>query len=193
MKKHFKSLLCVLSLIASGIALVVSLLRNSTWEVDYPSLLVSVLSVLVTALIGWNIYTIFDFNSRKKEMDVKIALLNEQMKSMQITHQMNKGIVEQAISDLYYVQLGVGHPIPMVYFYLNHLISAIITFTNAGDFETPRILIKGAAEVIVRPENVRLSKVERNGLLVGISLVKNTNKIPNWTDLVDIVARMGKR
>lgn len=193
MKKSFKGLLCVLSLAMSSIALVISLLRNATLDVDYPSLLVSVLSVLVTALIGWNIYTIFDFNSRKKDMDAKVAFVNKQMKAMQFSHDMNKGLVQQAISNLYYMQLGVRHPTPMIYFYLNHLISAIIAFTDAGDFETPRILIKGAVEVVAHPELAKLNKVERQGLLSGISLVKCPDKIPNWTDLVDIVARMGKR
>lgn len=190
MKKNF---LCALSLVVSVIALVVSLLRNSTWDVDYQSLFVSVLSILVTVLIGWNIYTIFDFNSRKKDMDVKIALLNKQIGSILITHQMNRGVLEQSISDLYYNLLGVGSPTPTVYSYLNHLLSAIIAFTDAGDFETPRVLIKGAVEVVSHPELVKLSKAEREGLLSGISLVKSPNAIPNWTDLVDIVARMGRR
>jgi len=89
--------------------------------------------------------------------------------------------------------LGVGSPTPTVYSYLNHLLSAIIAFTDAGDFETPRVLIKGAVEVVSHPELVKLSKVERECLLSGISLVKSPNAIPNWTDLVDIVARMGRR
>lgn len=193
MNKSLRDILCVVAVLISIVSLIISMARNYTYDVDYPSLLVSVLSVLVTALIGLNIYSLVDFNRRKKEMDAKLLLINEQMKSMQVVNQMNKGTLEQAISDLYYIQLGVGHPTPMAYLYLNHLISAIIAFVNVSDFETPRILIKGATEVIAKPELIKLSKVERNGLLCGISLVKNPNRIPNWTDLVDIVARMGKR
>lgn len=193
MNKYLRDIPCFAALFLSIAAFVVSLLRNYTYDVDYPSLLVSVLSFLVTVLIGWNIYSLVDFNKRQKDIDTKISLVNEQIKTSQSLQQLNKGLVEQAISDLYYVQLGVGHPTPMVYFYLNHLICAIIAFTNIGDYETPRVLIKGVVEVLPHPELTKLNKAERAGLLGSISLVKNPNKIPNWTDLVDIVARMDKR
>ena len=39
-------------------------------EADWMGILVGVLALLVTVLIGWNIYALIDFNRAKKEMDV---------------------------------------------------------------------------------------------------------------------------
>jgi len=187
MKKNF---LCVLSLVVSVIALVVSLLRNSTWDVDYPSLLVSVLSVLVTLLIGWNIYTVFDLNSRKKDMDAKIKLVGEQLLLMRQQADTNRGLLEQSISNLYYLQLGVPHPIPMVYFYLSHVIMAITAFSHVQEFQTCEALIKGVKEVVVRPEQTSLKEQQKRELFVLLSCVQDTQRLPSYPDLLNIVARL---
>lgn len=62
-------MLCALSMAVSVAALVVSLLRNRTYDVDYPSLLVSVLSVIVTVLIGWHIV---DYLALRRNIEERI-------------------------------------------------------------------------------------------------------------------------
>jgi len=69
-------ILCVLSLLVSAVALVVSLFRNSTYDVDYPSLLVSVLSAIVIILIGWQVVDYFLLKRNIGEMiDGRLAAL----------------------------------------------------------------------------------------------------------------------
>lgn len=191
MRKSLQGLLCVIALLASVAALVVSLLRNSTSDVDYPSLLVSVLSVLVTALIGWNIYTIFDFNSRKKDMDAKLLLISKQCQLMEEQAQRNRGLLEQSISDLYYHLLGVKHPIHTVYFYLSHIAQAITAFAHIGEYELCEVLIKTSKEVVARPEAVAVNEKQKKQLLTLLLCVQDTRQLPSFPDLLSLVSRLG--
>lgn len=53
--KSLRDILCVAAVLISVVSLIISVARNYTYDVDYPSLLVSVLSVIVTILIGWQV------------------------------------------------------------------------------------------------------------------------------------------
>jgi len=57
----------------SVVALIIVFYNMPYCNVDYSSLLVSVLSLLVTILVGWNIYTVIDFKAqiRKARRDYK--------------------------------------------------------------------------------------------------------------------------
>lgn len=56
--------LSILSIIISVTALCIICVRNSELNIDWYGALIGVLSLLVTVLIGWNIYTVFDSNNR---------------------------------------------------------------------------------------------------------------------------------
>lgn len=63
-----------LSLILSSIAIVISIiticlaLPRREMSIDYLSLITGILGVLVTVLIGWNIYMIIDFRQEKENL-----------------------------------------------------------------------------------------------------------------------------
>lgn len=60
---------CSMSLIALYIA--IPQIPNNTY--DYNGTLVTILSVLVTLLLGWNIYTVVDFNRKVEKAEEKVG------------------------------------------------------------------------------------------------------------------------
>ena len=65
-----------LALVLSGIAILISIIaiciscpHKAELGFDYQGVLVGILSLLVTALIGWNIYTIIDIKSTRDKID----------------------------------------------------------------------------------------------------------------------------
>lgn len=53
---------------------------------DYIGIIIGVLSLLVTVLIGWNIYALMDFNSKEKQINAIIEkITNEATKQMRHT------------------------------------------------------------------------------------------------------------
>ena len=54
-------------------------IRYKNFNVDIYGFLVSVLSVLITVLIGWNVYTIIDFNNKRKQMRSDIEKIKQEL------------------------------------------------------------------------------------------------------------------
>lgn len=73
MKKETTSiLLSCISLLISVIATCIATYRTPALSFDYQGVLVGALSVLVTALIGWNIYALIDFSSKERQINATI-------------------------------------------------------------------------------------------------------------------------
>lgn len=73
--KYIIILLCLLSvaaIIISIVALCMICPRASSLNFDYLGLIIGVLSLLVTVLIGWNIYSILDIENFKLKINSKI-------------------------------------------------------------------------------------------------------------------------
>lgn len=91
---------CSMSLIAMYIA--IPQIPNNTY--DYNDGLVTILSVLVTLLIGWNIYTVVDFNRKTEKMEEKVK------KEIQETKDENKKLKDDYLSikkDLEHMQSDI--------------------------------------------------------------------------------------
>lgn len=77
----------ILSLALSVTAIAISIIalcrvypNTSDLEMDYQGIIVGILALLVTVLIGWNIYTLMDFNSARKYVDdMKMGIDKQEM------------------------------------------------------------------------------------------------------------------
>lgn len=68
-KEHIPYYISILSLIVSGIAIGVSCYRTKELSMDYMGVIVGILSLLVTALLTWNIYTVIDVKSIREDYE----------------------------------------------------------------------------------------------------------------------------
>lgn len=103
-----------LSLILSSIAIVISIITicltmpRREMPIDYLGLITGILGILVTVLIGWNIYMIIDFRQEKENLK---QYFEEQKKSVRSVgndllatykNQLsNVALLEKSISDVY--------------------------------------------------------------------------------------------
>lgn len=60
---------CIVSLLTSIITLCLSIPRSQEFNFDYLGLLVGIQSLIVTILIGWNIYCLVDLKGMRGEQD----------------------------------------------------------------------------------------------------------------------------
>lgn len=72
---------CFVSLLSSVVAVCVAVWRSPELSFDYQGVIVGVLSLLVTVLIGWNIYSVIDLRGTKKKMDEMGKSLENEIKS----------------------------------------------------------------------------------------------------------------
>ena len=82
MKKEFSIWLSLVSLVLSIVATCVAIWRSPELGFDYQGVLVGVLSLLVTVLLGWNIYTLVDIRDTRERLNEVSsgAMLNIQKK-----------------------------------------------------------------------------------------------------------------
>ena len=62
--------ICVLSLFISVISLCLAYPKHENLCFDYQGIFVGILSILVTVLIGWNIYTLIDLRNIQNEIKI---------------------------------------------------------------------------------------------------------------------------
>lgn len=92
-------ILSVISIILSMIAICRTYPHTSDLGMDYQGVIVGILSLLVTVLVGWNIYTIIDFNSARKYVD---NMKNEMdKKEMGIYIRSEKNLIEFHLAVLF--------------------------------------------------------------------------------------------
>ena len=71
-KGTFAIILSAVAILFGIVAIITT--RPYCWELDHVGVIITTLSLLVTLLIGWNIWSVLDI---KKELDVKIEKCHE--------------------------------------------------------------------------------------------------------------------
>gem|GEM_PF-2775313 len=156
-KKNFKlltiQLFSMLALVLSVISVCRSYCRTEDLGFDYSGVFVGVLSVLVTFLVAWNIYSVIDINSKVKEMqkEIKEAKLSINEKTSDIEKETKDKIdgistrVFKTQSDIYKTAVSfeerIINPrmdnIPTII--IIDMIAAIDLLSKAGSFEEANI------------------------------------------------------
>ena len=86
--------LSFIALIVSGVAIAVALPRAHDLSFDYFGVIVGMLSLFITALLGWNIYALLDFNRVREEVVELTDLYKEAIMK-------NNAIIYHAVSDVF--------------------------------------------------------------------------------------------
>ena len=113
------------SIVISFAALLFSIIRCEPLALDWATFLVAILSAIVCALIGWQIYTLIDL--RKIQQELNTTKLHSLMES-----ERNSTITCHAIADYYYSIVVGESP------FQTNTILYIIAFQN---FFTPQIWV----------------------------------------------------
>lgn len=208
-----------LAIILSSIAIFFSIValytsRPYNWALDFVGVIISVLTLLVTLLVGWNIYTVVDFKREiedvKKETETK---LNNQ-----------KDVLDQTIRNAYKTGLKkVGHELiemksrtdkgeallqaniatslaaslnkPNVeseYLFISHSIKAIILWANSGEFSNASTNITFLIKVL-DPQQVSLRKSQIKSLSEMVDKIPQSHKIDNIDALYDYISKLSER
>ena len=183
-KESWALLLSSVAVLISLVAICVACPHKAELGFDYQGVIVGVLSLLVTILIGWQIYTFIDINKKSKELEeAKTAAL--------ISTERNNALTTNAISDFYYYILLKSDPLGVEYRFLDYRISSLYHFSNIGEIETCNTIVKVLLEMIVVPEDIKVLESGKNRILMLLTKVKDTDKIIGYEELVSRIARLG--
>ena len=140
------------------------------------SFIVAVLSILVVALISWQIYSIIDIRKIRKEVeDKRQAIVYEADRSALLSF--------VALSDFYYELLVKTSSNEKEFKYLHYRISALVSASRIKDYEYCNAIVRALLETIVE-EHLKLRKYNRQLLVALLLSVKEQNKIQDFQTLL---------
>lgn len=175
--------LSVIAITVSVISLWISAYRPVHLGIDYIGILVGILALLVTVLIGWQIYT---FINIKKTSD-KLKYL---MEESSLNTQRGLALSEGAAANLYYYLLLKHDPLGLDYRYLYHMICSLYHTSNFGDMETCNTIVKALLEVVVNPEEIGMIKKCKERLILMLARVKRVDEIIRFVELVERISKI---
>lgn len=183
MKKYTSIIMSIVSLVCSVIAVCVACWRSPSLSFDYQGVIVGVLSLLVTALIGWNIYSLVDISKTKGELN-NIANSTSRLISSNMT------VLESANMMIYHYLWLKSDPAGLEYRFVNHGLSAILYCSQIGDIKTCNVLVKAMLECVVFPEKFYFTENGKRDIFKLISLVKDGASIEGFLELVERLSRV---
>lgn len=194
-----------LSLILSSIAIVLSIiticltLPRREVSLDYLGLITGILGILVTVLIGWNIYMIIDFRQEKENLK---QYFEEQKKSVRSVgndllatykNQLsNVALLEKSISDVYARMMNLYQFTPLPFDYIYHALGAIVTASQAENYDACNVWIKEFKLVLTSPEQVVMPISSKRQLLKASLQISKSDKIVGLEDVVGLIARISE-
>lgn len=177
-------IMCGLSLVLSIVAVCVACFRTGSLSFDYQGVIVGVLSLLVTVLIGWNIYNLIDINNTRKA--VKDLLSDTSLKLNK-----NMAITEHSFWMLYHYLLIGKDPIGLDYRFVHHGIACLFHASNFNDIGLCNTIVKAMLECIKDPQNIKFTKNNKAEILKLMTMIKNVDKIEGYLELIKRVSNIG--
>ena len=184
----------IIAIIISLIGIVISASAAFPFDINTNkgSFVLGVLTALVTILIGWNIFSLIDFNKKKEDLDKQNAIIAKTLLEMRDRQFRLEGATENSMADLYYHLMGLKHPYPKEFLYINHCVCAIMKFSQTGDYHICNALTNTLLQIIIKPEDIYVPLERKKEMLTFIHNIKSHDKIDKYTELVSLIIHLSE-
>lgn len=153
---------------------------------DYLGMIVGVLALLTTILIGWNIYTLIDIKEIHKRY---ISIINQ----VDISQHKVLAVQENANWMIYHQLLLKNDPCGLEFRFLYHGVSCLYHTSMIDKYETCSLIARTINDCFTNPQAVKLSKSNKQQVLLLLRQVKQPSKIEGYMDLMEKVALIGMK
>lgn len=182
-KENIGFSISVAAIVISVAALCLVACRVEPLTMDWMGILVGVLALLVTVLIGWQIYTFIDIDKRAKE-------LSRLTFEAAVSTEKSLALSEDAAACIYSYLLIKEDPLGLEYQLLYHRICSLLHTSNFDDIETCNTMVKMTLEMIVDPSKINMIQSCKDRLLILLTKVKHTDRIAGYNELVEKIAKV---
>ena len=173
MRKYIGHIGLVLSLIAITMSMVA--LCHICPRDLYLGWIIGILALLVTFLLGWNIYSMIDIKENHKSY---LAIINE----VDISQHKVLSIQEYTNWMIYHQLLLGKDPISLEYRFLYHAVNCFYHTSYIGDIQICEIITKGICECLASPKNIRMKENNKADLLSVMQKVRNKKQIRGYSE-----------
>ena len=201
MKKHAESrtkTLVICSFIISIIAILFSIislcpsipraLNDDNLQFDYLGLIIGVLSLLITVLIGWNIFQMIDFKEKTNQIDELKDEFAKRINEIEIDSQFHKAL------DRSYRSQNAGYHFAqndkeMTKFIM--IVEGIKALRLFSELPNCKNQISKLSSTLIRglknSSSTKLGTKEKTLIIMICGNLKNKERIPNFNTIIDLI------
>ena len=179
--------LCLVACVLGFAAICIAIPRIGDVDLDYMGVIVGILSILVTVLIGWNIYTIVDFNKIKDEQNTFQASSIKKINEMEVSlnKKIENGIIESHKSMvLLYNSKGEEMNEDDEFFILFHYLSILIHQSKIGMIKDCNRTIDA---ILFTVGDIQVPLYRNDAIQNLLGEIENKNMISKWQDLAGFI------
>lgn len=180
----------MLSLALSVTAIAISIIalcrvypHTSDLGLDYQGIIVGILALLVTAVVGLNIYTLVDFKRATKEVEMLKGKLHNDVNTS----------IALGSNDIFmvyhYLITGIA-PLGLEYNLIRSELSSLVHLSSIGQYDACGVVSKALVQCVVNPSGITITRKSKEELLSLLSEVKQPKKIRLFLDVAKLVASL---
>lgn len=153
-------------------------------NIELAGFIVSVLGVLTTILIGWNIYTLVDFKQKERQLEKYRDELNKALQLMQGTNRVMNGYTQNEIAEVY-LSIIKSDIDPSKY--LIQKVHALTSYDFVSDINSCRIIVSDMILYLLSDYGKKLTKEARLDIYKMVHNIRNKEKIDNFHEMSDLL------
>ncbi|WP_274973059.1 hypothetical protein [Bacteroides fluxus] len=180
----------ILSLALSVTAIAISIIalcrvypHTSDLGLDYQGVIVGILALLVTAVIGLNIYTLVDFKRATKEVEMLKGKLHNDVNT-------SIALGSNDIFMMYHYLITGIAPLGLEYNLIRSALSSLVHLSSIGQYESCMVIAKTLIQCVRNPSGITITRKLKEELLLLLSEVKQPKKIDGFPDVAQLVASL---
>ena len=183
-------IIIIASLVMSTVTMCHSFPR--IYGIDYIGVIIGILSLLVTILIGWNIYTVIDFNKKKEELSKNEAVLSDLILRVNNNTTADSAALEFYFAYLYAYLLTNNEPLGLGFWYINHTLNAILKYSEIAKYKECNALVEMLLSTITEPPKIKVNKERKEDLLKLVLSIHGIGNIDKYSDVLSLVSNLGE-
>lgn len=155
-----------------------------TSNIDMAGFIVSVLGVLTTILIGWNIYTLVDFKQKERQLEKYRDELNKALQLIQGANRVMNGYTQNEIAEVYLAIIKSDIDPSK---YLIQKAHALTSYDCVSDISSCRIIVSDMILYLLSGYGKRLTKEARLDIYKMVHSIRNKDKIGNFHEMTALL------
>ena len=157
------------------------ILSNDELQFDYIGAIIGILSLLITVLLGWNIYTIIDIHKIRKEFD---DFRNQTIQKIDVINNDLSNKVERSLIESHRSMALMNNELENNYFLLFHYMNMLIHQSSIGLYDDCNRTI---AQIITIGQ-IQVAQHRIDSIFQLLGQIQNANRISNYTSLVNYLS-----
>lgn len=153
-------------------------------NIELASFIISVLGVLTTILIGWNIYTLIDFKGKIKQVDLARRYINDSINELKEKEYLLDGHTHSMIADTYQsiIEGDIDKSI-----YMTEKAHALISYSITHQTELSNKIV---AEMLAYIHSDYAKKMSTEAYQILHDILSNIKSIENIQGIQDLIGEV---